>query len=116
VVLFGFFPALRELPGSKGPLAMPTVIELVMLSVAAVMLVATKVPWTRCRRRDAARRRGGGDRHLRLAWLGDSFIAANQSRDRPAISAMTQAAPWTFALGSSPRPSCSTARRRPRAR
>jgi anaerobic C4-dicarboxylate transporter DcuA len=34
-----------------------------------------------------------------LAWLGDSFIAANQAVIVPAISAMTQAAPWTFAIG-----------------
>src|SRR5262249_14299284 len=44
VVLFGFFPTLRQLPGAKAPLGMPVVIEIVMLSVAAVMLVATKVP------------------------------------------------------------------------
>ena len=30
-----------------------------------------------------------------LAWLGDSFIAANQDVIVPAISAMSQAAPWT---------------------
>ena len=34
-----------------------------------------------------------------LAWLGDSFIAANKDVIVPAISAMTEAAPWTFALG-----------------
>ena len=37
-------PRLRQLPGAKAPLAMPIVIEIVMLSVAAIMLVATKVP------------------------------------------------------------------------
>ena len=44
VVLFGFFPALRQLPGAKAPLGMPILIEIIMLSVAAVMLVTTKVP------------------------------------------------------------------------
>src|SRR5512134_3665907 len=43
VVLFGFFPELRKLPGAKAPLGMPIVIEVVMMSVAAIMLVATKV-------------------------------------------------------------------------
>ena len=100
VVLFGFFPALRELPGAKGPLAMPLVIELVMLSVAAVMLVATKVsvdevPKTPTLRAGVVAVIG----IFGLAWLGDSFIAANQAVIVPAISAMTQAAPWTFALG-----------------
>ena len=43
VVLFGFFPALRTLPGTDSALQMPIVIEIVMLSVAAIMLLATKV-------------------------------------------------------------------------
>ena len=58
VVLFGFFPALRHLPGAKGPLAMPVVIEIIMLSVAAVMLWSRKSRWTRCRR----------PRHCARAW------------------------------------------------
>jgi len=100
VVLAGFFPALRHLPGAKAPLAMPVVIELVMLSVAAVMLAATKVavdevPKTATLRAGVVAVIG----IFGLAWLGDSFIAANQNVIVPAISAMTEAAPWTFALG-----------------
>ena len=100
VVLFGFFPALRQLPGAKAPLAMPVVIEIVMLSVAAIMLVATKVavdevPKTPTLRAGVVAVIG----IFGLAWLGDSFIAANQGVIVPAISAMTEAAPWTFALG-----------------
>jgi anaerobic C4-dicarboxylate transporter DcuA len=100
VVLFGFFPGLRQLPGAKSPLAMPIVIEIVMLSVAAVMLVATKVPVDEVPK--TATLRAGVVAVIGifgLAWLGDSFIAANQAVIVPAISAMTQAAPWTFALG-----------------
>ena len=88
VVLFGFFPALRHLPGAKGPLGMPIVIEIVMLSVAAVMLVATKVavdevPKTATLRSGVVAVIG----IFGLAWLGDSFIAANQDVIVPAISA-----------------------------
>jgi anaerobic C4-dicarboxylate transporter DcuA len=100
VVLFGFFPALRHLPGAKGPLAMPLVIEIVMLSVAAVMLVATKVPVDEVPKTPTLR--AGVVAVIGifgLAWLGDSFIAANQGVIVPAISAMTEAAPWTFVLG-----------------
>jgi anaerobic C4-dicarboxylate transporter DcuA len=100
VVLFGFFPHLRQLPGAKGPLAMPTVIEIVMLSVAAVMLVATKVPVDEVPRTSTLR--AGVVAVIGifgLAWLGDSFIAANQAVIVPAISGFTQAAPWTFTLG-----------------
>ena len=100
VVLFGFFPELRHLPGAKGPLAMPVVIEIVMLSVAAIMLVVTKVavddvPRTATLRAGVVAVIG----IFGLAWMGDSFIAANQAVIVPAISAMTEAAPWTFAFG-----------------
>ena len=100
VVIFGFFPDLRHLPGAKGPLAMPVVIEIVMLSVAAIMLVATKVPVDEIPKTQTLR--AGVVAVIGifgLAWLGDSFIAANQGVIVPAISAMTEAAPWTFALG-----------------
>jgi len=100
VVLFGFFPALRRLPGVKDPLAMPIVIEIIMLSVAAVMLVATKVSVDEVPR--TATLRAGVVAVIGifgLAWLGDSFIAANQDVIVPAISHMSEAAPWTFALG-----------------
>jgi anaerobic C4-dicarboxylate transporter DcuA len=100
VVVFGFFPALRHLPGAKAPLAMPTVIEIVMLAVAAVMLVATKVPVDEVPKTPTLR--AGVVAVIGifgLAWLGDSFIAANQAVIVPAISAMSEAAPWTFALG-----------------
>jgi anaerobic C4-dicarboxylate transporter DcuA len=100
VVLFGFFPSLRTLPGAKGPLAMPTVIEIVMLSVAAIMLVATKVvvdevPKTPTLRAGVVAVIG----IFGLAWLGDSFIAANKDVIVPAIGDWAKAAPWTFAFG-----------------
>ena len=54
VVLFGFFPSLRTLPGAKSALAMPIVIEIVMMSVAAIMLAGHQGPG---RRRAQDRRR-----------------------------------------------------------
>jgi anaerobic C4-dicarboxylate transporter DcuA len=100
VVLFGFFPSLRTLPGAKGPLAMPTVIEIVMMSVAAIMLVATKivvdeVPKTPTLRAGVVAVIG----IFGLAWLGDSFIAAHKDVIVPAIGDWAKAAPWTFAFG-----------------
>ena len=100
VVLLGFFPELRKSPGAKSPLAMPTVIEVVMLSVSAIMLLVTKVnvdevPRTQTLRAGVVAVFG----IFGLAWLGDSFIAANQSVIVPAIEYFTKAAPWTFALG-----------------
>ena len=100
VVLFGFFPQLRTLPGAKSALAMPIVIEIVMMSVAAVMLVLTKVvvddvPKTATLRAGVVAVIG----IFGLAWLGDSFISANKDVIVPAIGDWAKAAPWTFAFG-----------------
>ena len=100
VVLFGFFPELRKLPGEKAALGMPLVIEIVMLSVAAIMLLVTKVnvddvPKTPTLRAGVVAVIG----IFGLAWLGDSFIAAHKDVIVPAIGDMAKAAPWTFALG-----------------
>ncbi|HEU5293282.1 MAG TPA: anaerobic C4-dicarboxylate transporter [Burkholderiaceae bacterium] len=100
VVLFGFFPGLRTLPGAKSALAMPIVIEIVMLSVAAIMLWVTKVqvdtvPKTATLRAGVVAVIG----IFGLAWLGDSFIAANKDVIVPAIGNLAKEAPWTFAFG-----------------
>ena len=100
VVLFGFFPELRKLPGAKAPLAMPIVIEIVMMSVAAIMLVITRVlvdevPKTPTLRAGVVAVIG----IFGLAWLGDSFIAAHKDVIVPAIGGWANAAPWTFAFG-----------------
>ncbi len=100
VVLFGFFPELRKLPGAKSPLGMPVVIEIVMMAVAAIMLMATRVnvdevPKTATLRAGVVAVIG----IFGLAWLGDSFIAAHKDVIVPAIGHWAEAAPWTFALG-----------------
>ena len=100
VVLFGFFPELRKLPGAKSAIGMPIVIEIVMMSVAAVMLLVTKVdvddvPKTATLRAGVVAVIG----IFGLAWLGDSFIAANKDVIVSAIGDMAKAAPWTFAFG-----------------
>jgi anaerobic C4-dicarboxylate transporter DcuA len=100
VVLFGFFPELRTLPGAKQALAMPIVIEIVMLAVAAVMLLVTKVnvdevPKTATFRAGVVAVIG----IFGLAWLGDSFINSHKDVLVPAIGKWAQVAPWTFAFG-----------------
>ncbi len=100
VVVFGFFPELRKLPGAKAPLAMPVVIEIVMMAVAAVMLLITKVdvdevPKTSTLRAGVVAVIG----IFGLAWLGDSFIAAHKDVIVPAIGQWAEQAPWTFAFG-----------------
>jgi anaerobic C4-dicarboxylate transporter DcuA len=100
VVLFGFFPSLRTLPGAKSALGMPIVIEILMLSIAAILLLVTKVnvddvPKTPTLRAGVVAVIG----IFGLAWLGDSFIAAHKDVIVPAIGDMAKAAPWTFAFG-----------------
>ncbi len=100
VVVFGFFPQLRQLPGQKSPLQMPIVIEIVMLAVAAIMLLVTRVnvdeiPKTATLKAGVVAVIG----IFGLAWLGDSFIAANKDVIVPAIGHWAEAAPWTFAFG-----------------
>jgi anaerobic C4-dicarboxylate transporter DcuA len=100
VVLAGFFPVLRTLPGAKAPIGMPIAIEIVMLATAAMMLAVTrvkvdKVPGTSTCRAGIVAVVG----IFGLAWLGDSFIAANKDVIVPAIGEITKAAPWAFAFG-----------------
>ena len=100
VVVAGFFPTLRTLPGQKSALDMPLVIEIVMMSAAALMLLATKVevdaiPKTATLRAGVVAVIG----IFGLAWMGDSFISANKDVILPAIGQWARAAPWTFAFG-----------------
>jgi hypothetical protein len=79
---------------------MPIVIEIVMMAVAAIMLMATKVnvdevPKTATLRAGVVAVIG----IFGLAWLGDSFIAAHKDVIVPAIGDWAEAAPWTFAFG-----------------
>jgi anaerobic C4-dicarboxylate transporter DcuA len=100
VVLFGFFPQLRQLPGAKSPLSMPIVIEVIMMSIAAIMLLVTKVPVDEVPK--TATLRAGVVAVIGifgLAWLGDSFISANKDLIIPAIGEWAKVAPWTFAFG-----------------
>jgi anaerobic C4-dicarboxylate transporter DcuA len=100
VVVLGFFPGLRTLPGAKSAVAMPVVIEVTMMAVAAVMLLLTRiqvdeVPKTATLRAGVVAVIG----IFGLAWLGDSFIAQNKDVIVPAIEHVTEVAPWTFAFG-----------------
>jgi anaerobic C4-dicarboxylate transporter DcuA len=98
VVAMGFFPALRTLPGADKPLGMATVLEVFMLSIAAVMLFFTKVnvddvvKTPTCRAGIVAVIGIFG-----LAWLGDSFISAHKDVIIGAVGDIAKANPWTFA-------------------
>lgn len=98
-VLSGFVPELRTLPGSDKPLGMATVLEIFMLVVAAAILVVCKpnvasIVSTPTMRAGIVAMVG----IFGLAWLGDSFVAANKEVILAMFGELVQAEPWTFAF------------------
>ena len=102
VVVAGFFPSVREIGWGEGKeqVPMPVAIEVVMLAVAAVLLLVTKVKPDRvvmtktCQAGITAVVGIFG-----LAWMGDTFINANRELVLGGLGGMAEAAPWTFAIG-----------------
>jgi anaerobic C4-dicarboxylate transporter DcuA len=103
VVLAGIFPALRTVPGKATEpvvVGMAVAIALVMLAVAALILTITRTPAGEVPKSKTCQ--SGVTAIigiLGLAWLGDTFIAANQDTIIGGLSNMAKAAPWTFAIG-----------------
>ena len=103
VVLAGIFPAMRTVPGHKAEpvvIGMPMSIAIVMLAIAALILIVTKAPVgevPKCKTCQSGVTAIVGI--LGLAWLGDTFIAANKEAIIGGLSSMAEAAPWTFAIG-----------------
>ena len=103
VVLAGLFPGLRPLVpkgDATAPLGMADTIQIVMLSLAALMLPTTrtaagKIPKTEVAQAGLTAVIG----IFGLAWLGDTFIKGNEKVIIGAIGDVTSAYPITFALG-----------------
>lgn len=102
IVVLGLFPQLRTLSSNGKPaiVAMPIAIEIVMLAVAAIVLLVTKVkpdvvPKTQTSRAGITAVIG----IFGLAWMGDTFISANREVIVGGLGGMVTAAPWTFAIG-----------------
>ena len=99
VVVAGFFPEVRKIHGVKAPVSMPTMIQVIMLSAAALMLAVSRIavdaiPKTAtCRSGIVALVSIFG-----LAWLGDTFIAANKTVIVNAIGDLARSTPWTFSI------------------
>jgi anaerobic C4-dicarboxylate transporter DcuA len=103
VVAAGLFPVLRPAfvkAGKAAPLDMATTIQIVMLSMAALILVVTRVPAGNVPRSASAQ--AGLTAVVGifgLAWLGDTFIKANEKLAIGMIGDLTAAYPITFAVG-----------------
>jgi anaerobic C4-dicarboxylate transporter DcuA len=103
VVLAGTFPALRTVPGKAAApfvISMPVTVAIVMLAIAALILAVTGAPVAevpRCKTCQSGITAIVGI--LGLAWLGDTFINANQELIIGSLRNMATAAPWTFSIG-----------------
>jgi len=103
VVLTGIFPKLRTVPEHMGEpivVGMPIAIAIVMLAVAALILTLTRAPVgevPKCKTCQSGITAIIGI--LGLAWLGDTFINANEEAIIGGLSSMARTAPWTFAIG-----------------
>lgn len=103
IVATGLFPVLRPqiLRGDAfAPLDMATTIQTVMLSMAALILMLTKVPAASVTKTNSSQ--AGLTAVIGifgLAWLGDTFIKGNEKVIIGLIGDLTTAYPITFAFG-----------------
>ncbi|EOU2464060.1 anaerobic C4-dicarboxylate transporter family protein [Vibrio navarrensis] len=98
VVMMGALPSLRpQFNGS--PMGMAHTIEIVMLSIAALIILL-------CKPNGNAISQGSvfhaGMRAIvaifGIAWLGDTFIGGHGAMVKEAVSGLVEVAPWTFAF------------------
>ena len=102
VVILGLAPSLRTFEDHAKPevIAMPVAIEIVMLAVAAVVLLVTKVkPEIVVKTQTARAGITAVIGIFGLAWMGDTFIAANREVIIGGLGDMAKATPWTFSIG-----------------
>ena len=105
VVLAGLFPDLRTLSATAVDakptvIGMPVAIAIVMLTIAALIIMLTKLPVNEVPKSKTCQ--SGVTAIigiLGLAWLGDTFISANKDVIIGGLSDMARAAPWSFAIG-----------------
>src|SRR5262245_5280830 len=102
VVLCGLFPAIRRVGPSDDPVtvSMPMTIAIVMFAVAAAMLLFTRAPVDQIvKTKTCQAGLTAVIGILGLAWLGDTFIDANQRVIIGGLSRMAEAYPALFSLG-----------------
>ena len=98
VVVMGAVPSLRP-QFDGGPMGMAHTIEIIMLSVAALMVLLCKADVAEASKGDVF---GSGMRAIiaifGIAWLGDTFFGAYDAMLKANISDLVTAAPWAFAI------------------
>jgi anaerobic C4-dicarboxylate transporter DcuA len=102
IVLLGSFPELRPawtVNGHEERMGMAHAIEIVMLSVAALMVLACRADVEEVAKGTVFR--AGMQAVIAIfgiAWLGDTFFQANLAAIQPSLERMVHAAPWLFSV------------------
>jgi anaerobic C4-dicarboxylate transporter DcuA len=102
IVLLGSFPGLRPawtVDGATVRMGMAHAIEIVMLSVAALMLLFCRADVEEVAKGTVFR--AGMQAVIAIfgiAWLGDTFFQANLAAIQPALEGVVRRAPWLFAV------------------
>ncbi len=102
ITLFGTFPSLRPLlnySGKMQPLAMPQTIEIVMLTMAAVMVLVCKADVKKVVTGSVFINGTLGVACIfGVAWLGDTLLANHMDYIKGGIQGMVTAHSWVFAI------------------
>jgi anaerobic C4-dicarboxylate transporter DcuA len=102
IMLCGVWKGLRpswEIDGTMQPMAMPVVIEIMMLAISALIVLLCKLnPKEIVKSNVFSSGIQAVIAILGISWLGDTFIAANKAEILAAVQAQITQAPWQFSL------------------
>lgn len=97
IVFFGSFDNLRNINGSM--LSMSTIIEVLMLSAAALILLLTKTNGIKAAQGSVF---SAGMQAVvaifGIAWMGDTFINGNMAQLQGSIEGIVTSMPWVFGI------------------
>lgn len=102
IVLFGSIDSLRpsfEVNGQVTMLNMPSIIEIIMLSTAAVILLVCRIDGIKAVQGNIFP--AGMQAVIAIfgiAWMGDTFIASNLEQLKGSIEQVVQSMPWLFGV------------------
>jgi anaerobic C4-dicarboxylate transporter DcuA len=102
IMLCGVWKGLRpswEIDGTKQPMAMPVVIEIMMLAIAALIILFCKLDPKEIVKSNVF---SSGIQAviaiMGISWLGDTFITTNKEEILVAVQAQITQEPWKFSL------------------
>ena len=102
IVLFGSIDGLRPTYASEGgetTLDMPSIIEILMLSAAAVILLATRTSGLKAAQGSVF---SAGMQAVvaifGIAWMGDTFLQGNMAELKASIEEVVREMPWLFGV------------------